>query len=634
MVSKEEILNSRILGFIEPLGNNARVTVLGYKSYDSEYVFLDASKRKSIFYPEGKVFAGKFQFERDQNPISPYSFIEFSVVQSEKKVDFDGDDYIVDYNKPIKSRTFPRIISLNKHTALENGFFVNDEIFPLIRNMDIDGLTGYFFLKYEKKLYGLFQYDSNKEVIKPKTGKETNEYNIESESIKNNCHYFNGAEYYLGNLERLGSPLRSIDCMTDDQLAKWFKDLLEACTKSEAFIDLRKDDYQIFSHHFKAVDDEKLEECRFERIKGKIDSLAYTFDEMKELLTPDSTLVACLKTKMQEMKDDFKAEWAKNLQEEKEKLEKEISNLKIKKEKFSKDIFQIENDFNTKSEKLNATFNERKQILEKSINETEKNYKTIQDNYDLLVESLKLKAQLGENTASQTIVLEPIVFDAVGEKFFDLEQNEAYSISTLCSLNLKGLELSEIEKKQFDKDSDLFTHKACFIPSVSWAYLYAKAVRNSKLYSLHVEHDWLHYKDFVNNGLIKILKSCDENKEMNHVIVFDSLNLTQPECGLKPLLDAIGGYSVVLPVYNKPLPINLKIFATILPFGEENKIGLPLNKDFFLKWGQVCTPEDRIPLPQDFLECESQKGYFEPIDLDVKPTSQNKEWVNNGYFEE
>ena len=32
MATTDEILASRIIGFIEPLGNNARVTVLGYKN--------------------------------------------------------------------------------------------------------------------------------------------------------------------------------------------------------------------------------------------------------------------------------------------------------------------------------------------------------------------------------------------------------------------------------------------------------------------------------------------------------------------------------------------------------------------------------------------------------------------------
>ena len=44
MATNEEIVNSRIIGYIEPLGNNARVTVIGYKNPDGEYVVLEASK--------------------------------------------------------------------------------------------------------------------------------------------------------------------------------------------------------------------------------------------------------------------------------------------------------------------------------------------------------------------------------------------------------------------------------------------------------------------------------------------------------------------------------------------------------------------------------------------------------------
>lgn len=268
------------------------------------------------------------------------------------------------------------------------------------------------------------------------------------------------------------------------------------------------------------------------------------------------------------------------------------------------------------SEKSNVAFNEKKQIYETNINKTEKEYKTIQ------------------NVRSEAIISLPIIFNAEGEQFSVLEENEGYGFFSLLKENLELEELSEEIREQLNKTSVLFTHKACFIPSVSWAYLYAKAVRNSKLYTLHVEHDWLHYKDFVNNGLIEIMKSCDENKEVNHVLVLDSLNLTQPECGLKPFLDVIAGYSLILPIFNKTLPVNLKILATIVPFSEDNKIGLPLNKLSFSNWGQVLKPETKIILPSNFLECDTQKGFFEPNDLAIKSSSQNKEWVNNGYFSE
>ena len=48
MVTYDEIIASRIIGFIEPVSNsdNARITVIGYKNTNDDYISLDKSKAK------------------------------------------------------------------------------------------------------------------------------------------------------------------------------------------------------------------------------------------------------------------------------------------------------------------------------------------------------------------------------------------------------------------------------------------------------------------------------------------------------------------------------------------------------------------------------------------------------------
>lgn len=635
MATSEEILDSRIIGFIEPKGPNAQVTVLGYKNEQGDYCVLDRSKAKAIFCPDGKVWAGKFQFDREVNPITPYSFIEFSVTQSPKSADFYGDDYIVDYdfNKKYSQKTFTSILSINSQTSLESGFITQDEIFSCINKNELKNINGNFFLKYKNNLYGLFKYEENTESVRPAVGKEANVYEIDLAVYQEKCFTFNQQEYYLGNMKDFPfKQIGLIDCMDDKQLGEWFKKQLKVCVETEQILSLKKDTFQEFASVFKETND-AIEDSRLERIRGKVDSLSFTFREIKDLLATDSFLTKNLKNTLQNMKDEFREEWSKSLQSERGKLEKEISELENKKNAISKSVSKAESEYKKKSEELEKSFTEKKIAFENSITETNRKYTVIKENYDLLIESIKLQALPSRKTDFEPNSIEPIAFKAEGEKFSVLEENEGYGFFSLLKENLELEDLAENLKNQLNKENELFTHKACFIPSVSWAYLYAKAVRNSKLYTIHVEHDWLHYKDFLNNGLLEILKSCDENTEMNHILVFDSLNLTQPECGLKPLLDVIAGYSIILPVYNKPLPDNLKIFATIVPFTGENKIGLPLDIQSFANWGQIYTPEDKLTLRNNFLDCKSSKGYFEPKNLLTK-SAEKGEKVNNGYFAE
>lgn len=637
MATNEEILKSRIIGFIEPLVNsdNARINVIGFKNLNGEYERINKERASQIFYPIGKVFAPSHHTDIEKYGISSNSFIEFSVKQSNKDASYvNADDYIRDLSKPVIQRVFTPIISIDSQSTLEFGYLTQDEIFSCINKNDFKEISGAFFLKHQNCLYGLLKFDKSSESIKPVVGKEANIYKVDDETYKNKCIKFNESNLFIGNINKIPfCKIGLIDCMDEKQLGDWFKEKLKSTAESEKILSIKKEAFQEFSTAFKETNRD-IDEIRLKRIKRKIDLLEFTYSEIKELLSLDSVLTQKLTLTLQEMKSDFQSKWVEDLVSEKNILENEINKLKQEKETLSAKTEKLESGYNKKLDMLENSFSEKKCKLENQLSETEKKYKTIRENYDLLVESLAL--QSSQNTRkvnSDVIPLKPIVFKAEGEKFSVLEEDEGYGYFKLLKENLELEDLQTELKEQLNRDSELFIHKACFVPSVSWAYFYAKAVRNSKLYTIHVEHDWLHYKDFIDNGLLDVLKSCDEQKGVNHILVFDSLNLTQPECGLKPLLDVIAGYSMILPVFNNALPKNLKIFATILPFRDENKIGLPLNKESFVNWGQISTPDDRQILPVNFMDCEKQTGYFEPKDLD-RSSVQIKEWVNNGYFAE
>ena len=617
MATTDEILASRIIGFIEPLGNNARVTVLGYKNSAGDYIALEKSKCKSVFYPDGKVFAGKFQFDRDVNPISPYSFIEFSVTQSQKSADFDGDDYIVDYDQKTVQKSFSSIINVNYQTSLESGFITQQEINSCLNKAELKNNGGYFLIRSGDYLYGLFKYESSTDTVRPVKGKEANAYIIDQDIYQRCCIKYNQKEYFLGNVNVL--PFKQsgiIDCMDDKQLGEWFKEQLKTCAEAEKFLYIKKEVFQNFASKFKETDD-IIDEKRLERVKGKLDSLEFTFKEIKELLDSNSSLTQVLNDTLKQMKDEYQSTWASTLEASKAALNKEIESLTKQRDTIKKDTDSIQEKYSEKENALEATYQEKKSKLESEIKDLESKRKEV-------------KAQVPQ--ISDCIELEPIEFGKIGSTFTKLEDDEGYGFFNLLKENLELDSISEVLKNQLNKESSLFVNKACFIPSVSWAYLYAKAIRNSKLFIIHVEHDWLHYKDYMNNGLVTVLESCYDNDDVNHVLVFDSLNLTQPECGLQPFLDVIEGHSIIIPGIGKALPKNLKILATIQDYHEDNRIGLPLNTNNYSAWGRIASTKDKIIIDSDILDCNENIGYFEPKDLMVSKINDNSEQVDNGYF--
>ena len=617
MATTDEILASRSIGCIEPLGNNARVTFLGYKNSAGDYIALERSKCKAVFDPDGKVFAGKFQFDRDVNPISPYSFIEFSVTQSQKSADFDGDDYIVDYDQKTVQKSFSSIINVNYQTSLESGFITQQEINSCLNKAELKNNGGYFLIRSGDYLYGLFKYESSTDTVRPVKGKEANAYIIDQDIYQRCCIKYNQKEYFLGNVNAL--PFKQsgiIDCMDDKQLGEWFKEQLKTCAEAEKFLSIKKEVFQNFASKFKETDD-IIDEKRLERVKGKLDSLEFTFKEIKELLDSNSSLTHVLNNTLKQMKDEYQSTWASTLETSKAALNKEIESLTNQRDTLKKDTDSIQEKYSEKENALEVTYQEKRSKLESEIKDLESKRKEV-------------KAQVPQ--ISDCIELEPIEFGKIGSTFTKLEDDEGYGFFNLLKENLELDSIPEVLKNQLNRESSLFVNKACFIPSVSWAYLYAKAIRNSMLFIIHVEHDWLHYKDFMINGLVTVLESCYDNVDVNHVLVFDSLNLTQPECGLQPFLDVIEGHSIIIPGIGKAIPKNLKILATIQDYHEDNRIGLPLNTNNYSAWGRIASTKDKIIIDSDILECNENIGYFEPKDLIVSKINDNSKQVDNGYF--
>jgi len=165
--------------------------------------------------------------------------------------------------------------------------------------------------------------------------------------------------------------------------------------------------------------------------------------------------------------------------------------------------------------------------------------------------------------------------------------------------------------------------KALFVPSSAWVYMLAKIFGNTAVYTLHIEYNWLHFSDFCRNGLQEALNEAYTHPEKNYMLILEGLNCTQPECGLRPLLNVIAGIEPVISDINKPLPKNIQLFATLQPTKGEHPIGLPLHQDLFPKWGAIGSPKeetDRLTLPEDFLDFDQHDakefaGYIEPDDV-------------------
>ena len=120
----------------------------------------------------------------------------------------------------------------------------------------------------------------------------------------------------------------------------------------------------------------------------------------------------------------------------------------------------------------------------------------------------------------------------------------------------------------------------------------------------------------------------------NFILLLEGLNITQPECGLRPLLNFINNNAPLLDGFDKPFPRNLTIMATLMPTNGDCPLGLKLDNNYFNDWfviGTPTEPEDKVMLPDNFYEDEvsENEGFVEPTDLPKESPTERAEGLEN-----
>jgi hypothetical protein len=572
-------------------GTTSQLTVLGEKK-NGRYIIYSPEEVRKIFTPNGKVFVTK--------AISSYHAFQ-AALNTKKKKEYD-DDYIAIENslKPMKYyNLIEEYVSVGDYLSIEKLAKMSDS------RQNLENGTYYISTAKTRELIGPFE--KSQRGMLPKIGKEANVYDASPGLIElarkednENIIFFNSPDVCF---ETRGE----IDCMSDRQLQEWFGTKLREVKglSSERENALNIVARMLKEKSFSSADD--LDTSRFKRMGSSLDQYMWSYDQLKDLLVNDG--FEKISRKIEEMRQEIKSEYESEFQKELESLEIEKQNLENEKNSIIADI-----------EKLNTGKNN----ISTEITDAEKLLESLKANYESILVQLKVASQIsGYSTVdNSSSLVKPFCYEISrsGKSFTELKANDdSYQgLELYFRIMEKNLTRAGYDEKIFnvfkDNENSLLKSQAVFIPCVSWAYIFAQSVGNAKLYVMHIEHDWLHYKNFCDNGLVSIWNETADKQDTNFVLVFEDLNITQPECGLTPLLDVINGHRPFLEGTESGLLRNLKIFATIIPPDKEN-IGLKLSERLFHKWGRFGNFMDinfMYPVEnKDFVPF----GYFGPEDL-------------------
>lgn len=418
------------------------------------------------------------------------------------------------------------------------------------------------------RYYGVFSKESS----------ELNIINIRSkEGILTHAHRNSKVRFVPRN--QISTTTIAIDCSSPADLKTWFKDK-----------------YALNINHL--IDDDpkggNLDVVRWKRVKDlchnylQLDQELLDFFNRNKDTSFGKRIVSIAKdalrdTLVQELsnEDEIFAE----MQNKKSTLQTEINEKITERDNLTNQISAKNNEINQKNIDITNKNAEIEELNEKSL--------SIQNQLSNINEEIKKKEielattfERVKNEYSDTINDLKIILSNNNEP----NSSKKYQIQPYVANN----SFPASEKNAYKEAYNTFG-QASFIPSTAVAYACAGILEHCEVFCLHVEHDWLHYSDFIDHGLLQAWVRACEHPEIDVIIVLDSINLTHPECGLKPLIDVINKESPVLtndPKQHVNFPKNLKIMATLL---ENDDIVLEIDfNGIFKNWNRYTIRANEI----------------------------------------
>ena len=562
--------NYTVLGRIDhslnPNKTSARIKAIGLIDESNELNLFTEEESIKNFPPKGFVYA--------HNLLTSGKFSIGDILQFEVNENLEADGHKDNYSM---ERNSSKEFGFNAYKV--EGFKMNSDYTDLSTIQIIgDHNNGKFYGISHKYVFGKLKINNGKiESI----GKSIKVWD------KDDCKAFEN-ESSIKLLKEPDGEYLLIDCMDDNQLFEWFRE------------HIKNIDYQLFQKLNSAsnwktkipalfeklpLENAEIEKIRLKRLENKISHIELTWNEIISFREQSNSLKLVFRNSIEKHIDDFQSEYSKKLKE----FEDDI----IKKEnELNENLNKSEQEAKAKIAALNAEINKKQTEAQKAVAEyeqaklrlieIEKEKSRIIADFGIIKEVLSLSGATTNSTTEKCHILEEVA----------AEHNEMLNVKDF--INNVQYYLSDFKRNpDFAKRifETMLVYKALFIKDIRIALSVIKASGNAKYVIQHTEPDWLHFKDFWNNGLSTIWNSAHNNPEIPHFFVLEDINLSSPECYVRPLLDVIAGIRSKIPFAETNYPNNLFIFATKAS-SQNPTIGLKLYKETFPDWGSIAFKND------------------------------------------
>lgn len=543
-----DIEKNKVVGIVDQRKGkeSASIKVVGYINTDKKCILFSEEETQILFPPYGFVFEPGFFI--NFNTFSELDMICFKVTVNPKSTSSDDLYQILsNTNNTVKCHGY-MLIHDNQISYKDNFLDLSDFDTSLLTQKDS------FYIEHGQAVFGDFKL-KNEHVV-------NGSFNKTHAWSKKDCFYYN----YKGHGYLLQKPdtnfnAKIVDTLNNIELAKWFRKKLKLIN-SETVKNLNEL-FQLegIAEIFNESSDSQLEldKIRLKRIEKSFSNYNLLVTDINYLVNISDNLKEQFNKALIQYKDEIIQRFSKEFDE----LEKKNHSASFDIEKKQHQLEVLNNEVIEKNTQIDLLLKSKERIL---------------SDFSIIKEVLGGSISQTEQVQSNSFVIETIIPE---ENTPLIEKKDKF---------LARLRHILSEQKNSSLAANLLvaiaTFKGTFISDEQIALALIEAAGNCKYIIQQVEPDWLHFKDLWNNGLGAIWKSSHENPNVLHLLVLEDINLSSPECYMRPLLDCMNGIRKRIPFAMNEFPENLRILATKIS-SEEPKIGLPLLKQTFKNWAAV-----------------------------------------------
>ena len=533
------------------------IKVYGFMEEDN-FIRLSTSEARSIFKPNGTVFASK-TIQRDFYELDN-SLVSLHVMPDISKKE-GKNEFVWNYEYEVES-IGTRIIKLKEVLGQDGG--IN---YSILASKDLLGKEEDVFVHSDGKLYYI-KADNDSQIIP---------YCIYDDSLPIVGGYPD--DYYISN--KIPDAVGYADISSDEQLVEWFLKISKA---NWSDIQTGSGRVALRSAREAMLLIKNLPEVitfnRIDRLQSIVGSFVVSRDSLASLAKSPwfkPTIDSAIHRYREDFLGNIKLEYQKELEELEEAHKTEIDEENSKHDNAIKTIQEtaqkVEAEYQEKlkryEDQISYAKSELQRIVEEvvqkksELTEAQKGLDKIYERKDEIIsdfsvvrEVLGLSGTQSDKTSNSdtSICLKTFSYSEKRLPFYKGFENNLENCLRLSQTKVASV--SEIAKLHA-------RYSILLLPNMDVVMAIIAAAGKAWYHTAYVSVAWKSFKDIWAAGLQQIVSHCGEKPNDIHYFVLRNINLSCLSNYLQPLADMVAGYSDTFPGTEIKFPDNLRILLTV-----------------------------------------------------------------------